>query len=171
MRRRSTYTTRTEKHERKQANTIFNEVRQFAYFIGARGRDFIDSTINYNLFLVFKKFSKEIFRGIQFMRALTLIYKPESPRVLGNPDWIRLQFRKEVWIRSGDSFACWSAGRPGPTESQGCRHGRALSLLRSTGRSTELCLCTPVDRVSPGLLRAAFSLLGFRFLRYLFQWV
>ena len=44
------------------------------------------------------------------MRALTLIYKPESPRVLGNPDWIRLQFRKEVRIRSGDSFACRSTG-------------------------------------------------------------
>ena len=37
---------RTEKQERKQANTIFNEVRQFAYVLGARERDFIDSTIN-----------------------------------------------------------------------------------------------------------------------------
>ena len=30
----------------KQTNTIFNEVRQFAYVLGVRERDFIDSTIN-----------------------------------------------------------------------------------------------------------------------------
>ena len=46
MHQRSTQKTRTNKQERK-VNTIFNEVRQFAYVFGARERDFIDSTINY----------------------------------------------------------------------------------------------------------------------------
>ena len=32
---------KTEKQERKQANTIFNEVRQFAYVLGARGREIL----------------------------------------------------------------------------------------------------------------------------------
>jgi len=30
----------------KKANPIFNEVRQFAYILGVRERDFIDSTTN-----------------------------------------------------------------------------------------------------------------------------
>jgi len=34
------------KETKKKANTIFNEVRQFAYVLGARERDFIDSTTN-----------------------------------------------------------------------------------------------------------------------------
>ena len=47
-------TTRTEKQYRKAINTIFNEVWQRAYVLGARERerDLIDSTINYNLFLL-----------------------------------------------------------------------------------------------------------------------
>ena len=43
---RSTQKIRTIKQERKP-NTIFNEVRQFAYMLRARERD--DSTINYML--------------------------------------------------------------------------------------------------------------------------
>ena len=35
-----------KQRERKQVNTIFNEVRQLAYILGTRERDFIDSTIN-----------------------------------------------------------------------------------------------------------------------------
>ena len=34
------------KETREKANTIFNEVRQFAYVFGVRERDFIDSTTN-----------------------------------------------------------------------------------------------------------------------------
>jgi len=89
MRQRSTHTIRTEKQERKQANTIFNEVRQFAYVLEARGRDFIDSTINYDLFLPFKEFPRGIFREIQFMRALTLIARESQsfrkPRLDSTP--------------------------------------------------------------------------------------
>ena len=58
-------TIRTEKQKRKQINTVFNEVRQFAYVLGAKERDFIDSTINYNLFLfqgIFKRDFQRIFR-------------------------------------------------------------------------------------------------------------
>jgi len=51
MQRRSTHTPRTEKQERKQANTVFNEVQQFAYVLGAREREIIDSTINYKRIL------------------------------------------------------------------------------------------------------------------------
>jgi len=42
------YPTRREQrnNREKQANTVFNEVRQFAYVLGVRERDFIDSTIN-----------------------------------------------------------------------------------------------------------------------------
>ena len=79
MRRRNTHTIRIKKQEKKQASTIFNKVRQFTYDLETRERDFIDSTINYKLFL-------EDFKGIlgileiQFIRALTLIY---SQRVSG----------------------------------------------------------------------------------------
>ena len=40
-RRRSTHTPRTEKQERKQANTVFNEVRQFTYILGVMGREIL----------------------------------------------------------------------------------------------------------------------------------
>ena len=56
-------TIRTKNTMEKQANTIFNEVRQFAYVLGARERDFIDSTINYNLFLL-QGISKRDFQRI-----------------------------------------------------------------------------------------------------------
>ena len=41
-------TRQEQRNKEKQANTIFNEVRQFAYVLGARERNFIDSRINYN---------------------------------------------------------------------------------------------------------------------------
>ena len=80
--------TRTEKQERKQANTIFNEVGQFAYVLGVRERDIIDSKINYNFSLFSRNFQEDFqrdTRGIQFMTALTLIYS-QRVRILGNPD-------------------------------------------------------------------------------------
>jgi len=55
MHQRSTQKTRTNKQERKP-NIIFNEVQQFAYILGARERDLIDSTINYKLFEDFGDF-------------------------------------------------------------------------------------------------------------------
>ena len=77
--------TRTEKQQRKQANTVFNKVRQFAYVLGTtRGReikgerDFIDSKINYDLFLL-QGISP--FNGIQYMRALSLIYRHRVPGI------------------------------------------------------------------------------------------
>ena len=79
MRRRNTHTIRIKKQEKKQASIIFNKVRQFAYVLETRERDFIDLTINYKLFI-------DDFRGIlgildiQSIRALTLIY---SQRVSG----------------------------------------------------------------------------------------
>ena len=45
---KSTQKTRTNKQERRP-NTILNEVRQFAYVLGARERDLIDSIVNYKL--------------------------------------------------------------------------------------------------------------------------
>ena len=41
-------TNRNNEQQRKTINTIFNEVRQRAYVLGTRERDFIDSTINTN---------------------------------------------------------------------------------------------------------------------------
>ena len=39
------YPENKNKETREKSSTIFNKVRQFAYVLGARGRDFIDSTI------------------------------------------------------------------------------------------------------------------------------
>jgi len=69
MSRRSTHTPRTEKQEKKQANTVFNEIQQFAYVFGAREREIL---------LIQPSITKEYLRdsrGIQFMRALTYIYR------------------------------------------------------------------------------------------------
>ena len=46
--RRSNQHDKNNEQHRKVINTIFNEVRQRAYVLGARERDFIDSTINTN---------------------------------------------------------------------------------------------------------------------------
>jgi len=39
-------TRQNNEQQRKAINTVFNEVRQHAYVLGARERDFIDSAIN-----------------------------------------------------------------------------------------------------------------------------
>ena len=45
MQQRSTQKSRT-KETKEKANTIFNDVWQFAYVLGVRETDFIDSTTN-----------------------------------------------------------------------------------------------------------------------------
>ena len=63
-------TRQNNEQQRKIINTVFNEVRQRAYVLGARERDFIDSTINTNKY---EGYLRE-FLGMQYMRALALIY-------------------------------------------------------------------------------------------------
>ena len=48
------YPENKKKETREKANTIFNEVRQFAYVFGVRERDFIDITTNttYTLYTI-----------------------------------------------------------------------------------------------------------------------
>jgi len=68
MQRKCTHTTRTEKQERKQVNTLFNEIQHFAYVLGAREREIL---------LIQQSITREYLRdarGIQFMRILTHIY-------------------------------------------------------------------------------------------------
>ena len=63
----------------KQSTHKFNEVRQRAYVLGARERDFIDSTINTtNKRRELEEFL-EIFLRIQYMRALASIYSHRVP--------------------------------------------------------------------------------------------
>ena len=45
------YPKNKNKETRREQNIRFNEIRQFAYVLVARERDFIDLTINYKLFL------------------------------------------------------------------------------------------------------------------------
>ena len=71
---RSTHTPRTEKQERKQANTVFNEVPKFAYVLEAGEREIL--LIQQ---LITRKYLRDA-RGIQFMRVLTYIY---NQRVIG----------------------------------------------------------------------------------------
>jgi len=56
MRRRNTHTISIEKQERKQANKKFNEVRKFAYVLGARGREIL--LVQQSITRVFKKYSE-----------------------------------------------------------------------------------------------------------------
>ena len=49
----------TKKQERNHADIIFNEIRQFAYILEVRERDFIDLIINYNLFLASRNFQED----------------------------------------------------------------------------------------------------------------
>ena len=135
--------TRIEKQERKWANTIFNEVRLFAYILGIRERFY---WFNNQLQLIpyFKKFPREIFGGIQLMRGLTLIYSQRAPRIYETPIGFKTKTWKEsesVQERQNASVGrpgeriCWSTapvGRPGPT--------RAL-MCQLVGRSGRLFLC------------------------------
>ena len=121
---------------------------------GEGERDFIDSTINYKLFL---GDFRGIHKGIQFMRVLTLFIARDSqgftkPQLDPTPNQKR---SPNLNRRAGLPVGRWAGrptlsygrpvGRPGQTKTKECqlvdRSGRPFSLPRSTGRSTGLRLC------------------------------
>ena len=76
--RRRTHTTRIEKQCEKQINTVFNEVQQFVYVLEARERDIllIQQSIQANIRGILQGIS-----GVQYMRALALIYSQRVPDI------------------------------------------------------------------------------------------
>ena len=153
--------TRIRKQQEEKQNTRFNEVRQFAYVLGARKRDcFIDSITN-------------TISCIHMKRTLPLYLQLRRPRRIRNLNWTRFQFRTE--IRNLEGSACRSTGRstepcPGrprrstaPTREQSLVSRSTVRstvlLLRSTGRSTVIACarwCTLVDRPVDRYLLSVF---------------
>ena len=76
-------TTRTENNREKQSTQYLTRFGNVLTSSGqGRERDFIDSTINYNLFLLQGISDGDFqwdFSGIQYMRALALIYNHRIP--------------------------------------------------------------------------------------------
>ena len=70
----------TRTRTREKANTIFNEVWQFAYVLGVRGRDFIDSTTN-TTYSLLQGISKGDFQWDTIHKALALIYNHIVPGI------------------------------------------------------------------------------------------
>ena len=78
----TTNTARIATNREKQSTHKFNEVRQRAYILGTRERDFINSTINTpNTRGKLEGIFRNSF-GIQYMRPLASIYSHRDPRFM-----------------------------------------------------------------------------------------
>jgi len=159
MQQRSTQRTR-KINKGEKSNTIFNEVWQFAYVLGARGRDFIDSTIKTSFSLhtihggstsLFITRESQGFRKPQLNSTSNQKRSPNPSRrtdsPVGRPAPVLQSTGRSTGTNRNPMSASWSTAS---VNCSPCRPGYACARCarRSTGRLADPC---------PGLLRTTFS--------------